>query len=156
MVGCASSWEHRQPNVTQMFDSNFFVGWLHIGSGHLDSSYIYCWKHVVPIAVKLTMVKMYWSVALSVEGFYRALRQEPVHFGQIGGHSHVSYVSWYECGIPIPGKWWTDWVPLRRIAPPPTSWAGENPPGAPPKPTSELPHFTQCCKIMDRTFMSGN
>ncbi|XP_056883522.1 ABI family, member 3 (NESH) binding protein b isoform X7 [Takifugu flavidus] len=38
-------------------------------------------------------------------GFYRALRQEPVHFGQIGGHSHVSYVSWYECGIPIPGKW---------------------------------------------------
>ncbi|KAM6893550.1 target of Nesh-SH3-like [Xenentodon cancila] len=38
-------------------------------------------------------------------GFYRALRQEPVHFGQIGGHSHVSYVSWYECGTPIPGKW---------------------------------------------------
>nr|XP_046237765.1 ABI family, member 3 (NESH) binding protein b isoform X16 [Scatophagus argus] len=38
-------------------------------------------------------------------GFYRALRQEPVHFGQIGGNSHVSYVSWYECGTPIPGKW---------------------------------------------------
>ncbi|XP_067357190.1 ABI family, member 3 (NESH) binding protein b isoform X8 [Channa argus] len=38
-------------------------------------------------------------------GFYRALRQEPVHFGQIGGHSHISYVSWYECGTPIPGKW---------------------------------------------------
>ncbi|XP_044200276.1 ABI family, member 3 (NESH) binding protein b isoform X9 [Thunnus albacares] len=38
-------------------------------------------------------------------GFYRALRQEPVHFGQIGGHSHVNYVSWYECGTPIPGKW---------------------------------------------------
>ncbi|XP_030265030.1 ABI family, member 3 (NESH) binding protein b isoform X11 [Sparus aurata] len=38
-------------------------------------------------------------------GFYRAVRQEPVHFGQIGGHSHVSYVSWYECGTPIPGKW---------------------------------------------------
>ncbi|XP_069377154.1 target of Nesh-SH3-like isoform X14 [Paralichthys olivaceus] len=38
-------------------------------------------------------------------GFYRAVRQEPVHFGQIGGHSHVSYVAWYECGTPIPGKW---------------------------------------------------
>ncbi|XP_013876179.1 target of Nesh-SH3 isoform X5 [Austrofundulus limnaeus] len=38
-------------------------------------------------------------------GYYRALRQEPVHFGQIGGHSHVNYVSWYECGTPIPGKW---------------------------------------------------
>ncbi|CAB1428049.1 unnamed protein product [Pleuronectes platessa] len=38
-------------------------------------------------------------------GFYRAVRQEPVHFGQMGGHSHVSYVSWYECGTPIPGKW---------------------------------------------------
>ncbi|XP_035848676.1 uncharacterized protein LOC116046339 isoform X2 [Sander lucioperca] len=38
-------------------------------------------------------------------GFYRAERQEPVHFGQIGGHSHVNYVSWYECGTPIPGKW---------------------------------------------------
>ncbi|XP_065808202.1 target of Nesh-SH3 isoform X6 [Labrus bergylta] len=38
-------------------------------------------------------------------GFYRAIRQEPVHFGQIGGPSHISYVSWYECGTPIPGKW---------------------------------------------------
>ncbi|XP_029375680.1 ABI family, member 3 (NESH) binding protein b isoform X8 [Echeneis naucrates] len=38
-------------------------------------------------------------------GFYRAVRQEPVHFGLIGGHSHVNYVSWYECGTPIPGKW---------------------------------------------------
>nr|XP_043872045.1 target of Nesh-SH3-like isoform X2 [Solea senegalensis] len=38
-------------------------------------------------------------------GFYRAVRQEPVHFGLMGGHSHVSYVSWYECGTPIPGKW---------------------------------------------------
>ncbi|CAK6981428.1 ABI family%2C member 3 (NESH) binding protein b isoform X13 [Scomber scombrus] len=38
-------------------------------------------------------------------GFYRALRQEPVHFGQIGGHSHINYVSWYECGTPIPGRW---------------------------------------------------
>ncbi|KAM4559847.1 ABI family, member 3 (NESH) binding protein b isoform 3-T3 [Odontesthes bonariensis] len=38
-------------------------------------------------------------------GFFRALRQEPVFFGQIGGNSHISYVSWYECGTPIPGKW---------------------------------------------------
>uniref|UniRef100_A0A667Y5U1 ABI family, member 3 (NESH) binding protein b n=1 Tax=Myripristis murdjan TaxID=586833 RepID=A0A667Y5U1_9TELE len=38
-------------------------------------------------------------------GFYRAMRQEPVYFGQIGAHSHISYVSWYECGTPIPGKW---------------------------------------------------
>ncbi|XP_035485854.1 target of Nesh-SH3-like isoform X5 [Scophthalmus maximus] len=38
-------------------------------------------------------------------GFYRAVRQEPVIFGPIGAHSHVSYVSWYECGTPIPGKW---------------------------------------------------
>nr|XP_055074068.1 ABI family, member 3 (NESH) binding protein b isoform X2 [Misgurnus anguillicaudatus] len=38
-------------------------------------------------------------------GFYRAMRQEPVHFGQIGGSSHVTYVAWYECGTPIPGKW---------------------------------------------------
>ncbi|CAL9698421.1 unnamed protein product [Knipowitschia caucasica] len=38
-------------------------------------------------------------------GFYRALRQEPVHFGSIGGRSNINYVSWYECGTPIPGKW---------------------------------------------------
>ncbi|KAM9342280.1 uncharacterized protein abi3bpa [Pholidichthys leucotaenia] len=38
-------------------------------------------------------------------GFFRALRQEPVHFGEIGGKSHVTYVGWYECGTPIPGKW---------------------------------------------------
>ncbi|XP_063743644.1 target of Nesh-SH3 isoform X6 [Eleginops maclovinus] len=38
-------------------------------------------------------------------GFYRAMRQEPVHFGEIGGKSHVTYVGWYECGTPIPGKW---------------------------------------------------
>uniref|UniRef100_A0A3Q2W528 ABI family, member 3 (NESH) binding protein b n=2 Tax=Haplochromis burtoni TaxID=8153 RepID=A0A3Q2W528_HAPBU len=29
----------------------------------------------------------------SRQGFFRALRQEPVHFGEIGGHSHVNYVS---------------------------------------------------------------
>eukprot|EP00062_Callorhinchus_milii_P010972 gi/632956685/ref/XP_007894080.1/ PREDICTED: target of Nesh-SH3 [Callorhinchus milii] len=38
-------------------------------------------------------------------GFYRSLRQEPVMFGTIGGHTHISYVHWYECGIAIPGKW---------------------------------------------------
>ncbi|XP_044074014.1 target of Nesh-SH3 isoform X3 [Siniperca chuatsi] len=38
-------------------------------------------------------------------GFYRAMRQEPVNFGEIGGKSHVTYVGWYECGTPIPGKW---------------------------------------------------
>lgn len=40
-----------------------------------------------------------------LSGFFRALRQEPVHFGEIGGKSHVTYVGWYECGTPIPGKW---------------------------------------------------
>lgn len=38
-------------------------------------------------------------------GFYRALRQEPVSFGEIGGKTHTTYVGWYECGTPIPGKW---------------------------------------------------
>ncbi|XP_058237668.1 ABI family, member 3 (NESH) binding protein b isoform X10 [Hemibagrus wyckioides] len=38
-------------------------------------------------------------------GYFRAVRQEPVHFGQIGGNSHITYVAWYECGTPIPGKW---------------------------------------------------
>ncbi|KAJ8351899.1 hypothetical protein SKAU_G00233750 [Synaphobranchus kaupii] len=38
-------------------------------------------------------------------GYYRAMRQEPVSFGQIGGNSHINYVPWYECGTPIPGKW---------------------------------------------------
>ncbi|XP_072300902.1 target of Nesh-SH3 isoform X5 [Eucyclogobius newberryi] len=41
----------------------------------------------------------------SRQGFFRALRQEPVHFGEIGGKSHITYVGWYECGTPIPGKW---------------------------------------------------
>ncbi|XP_059896878.1 target of Nesh-SH3 isoform X1 [Gadus macrocephalus] len=41
----------------------------------------------------------------SKSGFYRAMRQEPVHFGEIGGNSHATYVGWYECGTPIPGKW---------------------------------------------------
>ncbi|KAM9850763.1 target of Nesh-SH3 [Aulostomus maculatus] len=38
-------------------------------------------------------------------GFFRAMRQEPVSFGEIGGKSHITYVGWYECGTPIPGKW---------------------------------------------------
>uniref|UniRef100_A0A672HGE0 ABI family member 3 binding protein n=1 Tax=Salarias fasciatus TaxID=181472 RepID=A0A672HGE0_SALFA len=38
-------------------------------------------------------------------GYFRAMRQEPVNFGEIGGKSHVTYVGWYECGTPIPGKW---------------------------------------------------
>ncbi|XP_017265757.1 target of Nesh-SH3 isoform X5 [Kryptolebias marmoratus] len=41
----------------------------------------------------------------SRKGFFRALRHEPVHFGEIGGKSHVTYVGWYECGTSIPGKW---------------------------------------------------
>ncbi|KAL4656520.1 target of Nesh-SH3-like isoform X1 [Arapaima gigas] len=38
-------------------------------------------------------------------GYFRAVRQQPVSFGEIGGNSHVTYVPWYECGVPIPGKW---------------------------------------------------
>ncbi|XP_051566424.1 target of Nesh-SH3-like isoform X3 [Myxocyprinus asiaticus] len=39
------------------------------------------------------------------QGYFRAMRQEPVTFGEIGGNSLINYVAWYECGIPIPGKW---------------------------------------------------
>ncbi|KAG9271015.1 target of Nesh-SH3 isoform X1 [Astyanax mexicanus] len=39
------------------------------------------------------------------DGFFRAVRQEPVQFGQIGGNTHINYVAWYECGVPIPGSW---------------------------------------------------
>ncbi|XP_043927542.1 target of Nesh-SH3 isoform X7 [Protopterus annectens] len=39
------------------------------------------------------------------QGYYRSVRQEPVHFGEIGGNTHASYVHWYECGTTIPGKW---------------------------------------------------
>ncbi|XP_068615006.1 target of Nesh-SH3-like [Brachionichthys hirsutus] len=38
-------------------------------------------------------------------GFYRAMRQEPVSFGEIGGTTRIPYVGWYECGKSIPGKW---------------------------------------------------
>ncbi|KAM9628087.1 target of Nesh-SH3 isoform 14-T14 [Morphnus guianensis] len=39
------------------------------------------------------------------DGFFRAVRQEPVKFGKIGGETHINYVLWYECGTSIPGKW---------------------------------------------------
>ena len=41
----------------------------------------------------------------SVLGFFRAVRQEPVKFGKIGGETQINYVRWYECGTSIPGKW---------------------------------------------------
>uniref|UniRef100_UPI0037E8AE0B target of Nesh-SH3 isoform X1 n=1 Tax=Semicossyphus pulcher TaxID=241346 RepID=UPI0037E8AE0B len=52
-----------------------------------------------------TGTQMFADQLQSRTGYYRALRQEPVHFGEIGGKSHVTYVGWYECGTPIPGKW---------------------------------------------------
>ncbi|CAI5772939.1 target of Nesh-SH3 isoform X15 [Podarcis lilfordi] len=39
------------------------------------------------------------------DGFFRAVRQEPVKFGKIGAETHTNYVHWYECGATIPGKW---------------------------------------------------
>uniref|UniRef100_H0ZTT5 ABI family member 3 binding protein n=1 Tax=Taeniopygia guttata TaxID=59729 RepID=H0ZTT5_TAEGU len=38
------------------------------------------------------------------DGFFRAVRQEPVKFGKIGGETQINYVRWYECGTSIPGK----------------------------------------------------
>lgn len=52
-----------------------------------------------------TGTQMFADQLTSRTGFFRALRQEPVHFGEIGGKSHITYVGWYECGTPIPGKW---------------------------------------------------
>uniref|UniRef100_A0A665V7U1 Target of Nesh-SH3-like n=1 Tax=Echeneis naucrates TaxID=173247 RepID=A0A665V7U1_ECHNA len=52
-----------------------------------------------------TGTQMFADELPSRSGFYRAMRQEPVSFGEIGGTSHVTYVGWYECGTPIPGKW---------------------------------------------------
>ncbi|XP_053314765.1 fibronectin type III domain-containing protein 1 [Spea bombifrons] len=40
-----------------------------------------------------------------VDGYYRHYIQEPVKFGQIGYGTPHNYVGWYECGVPIPGKW---------------------------------------------------
>ena len=42
---------------------------------------------------------------ISLLGYFRAVRQEPVQFGEIGGHTQINYVQWYECGTTIPGKW---------------------------------------------------
>ncbi|KAM6141018.1 LOW QUALITY PROTEIN: target of Nesh-SH3 [Pterocles gutturalis] len=39
------------------------------------------------------------------DGYFRAVRQEPVKFGKIGGETQINYVRWYECGTSIPGKW---------------------------------------------------
>lgn len=41
----------------------------------------------------------------SAQGYYRAYRQEPVTFGVIGRRTNHPFVGWYECGVPIPGKW---------------------------------------------------
>ncbi|KAJ6664547.1 hypothetical protein lerEdw1_006120, partial [Lerista edwardsae] len=42
---------------------------------------------------------------LAPAGYYRQYRQEPVTFGRIGYMTPYYYVGWYECGVPIPGKW---------------------------------------------------
>ncbi|XP_049613383.1 fibronectin type III domain-containing protein 1 isoform X1 [Syngnathus scovelli] len=48
----------------------------------------------------------YLSLTLpSAQGYYRAYRQEPVTFGVIGRRTPHHFVGWYECGVPIPGKW---------------------------------------------------
>lgn len=44
-------------------------------------------------------------MCFSFTGFYRAYRQEPVTFGVIGRRTRHPFVGWYECGVPIPGKW---------------------------------------------------
>ncbi|NWZ44674.1 FNDC1 protein, partial [Brachypodius atriceps] len=41
----------------------------------------------------------------TIRGYYRQYRQEPVSFGRIGYTTPYYYVGWYECGVPIPGKW---------------------------------------------------
>ncbi|CAL9692725.1 unnamed protein product [Knipowitschia caucasica] len=41
----------------------------------------------------------------SAQGYFRAYRQEPVTFGVIGRRTNHPFVGWYECGVPIPGKW---------------------------------------------------
>ncbi|XP_060097595.1 fibronectin type III domain-containing protein 1 [Heteronotia binoei] len=41
----------------------------------------------------------------TIQGYYRQYRQEPVSFGRIGYMTPYYYVGWYECGVPIPGKW---------------------------------------------------
>ncbi|XP_062415728.1 fibronectin type III domain-containing protein 1 isoform X2 [Pungitius pungitius] len=41
----------------------------------------------------------------SAQGYFRAYRQQPVSFGVIGRRTPHPFVGWYECGVPIPGKW---------------------------------------------------
>ncbi|KAF3849943.1 hypothetical protein F7725_019662 [Dissostichus mawsoni] len=41
----------------------------------------------------------------SAQGYYRAYRQQPVSFGVVGRRTAHPFVGWYECGVPIPGKW---------------------------------------------------
>ncbi|XP_028858533.1 fibronectin type III domain-containing protein 1 isoform X2 [Denticeps clupeoides] len=41
----------------------------------------------------------------TAQGYYRSFRQEPVNFGPIGRRTPHTFVGWYECGVPIPGKW---------------------------------------------------
>ncbi|XP_071596595.1 fibronectin type III domain-containing protein 1 [Heliangelus exortis] len=41
----------------------------------------------------------------TIRGYHRQYRQEPVSFGRIGYTTPYYYVGWYECGVPIPGKW---------------------------------------------------
>ncbi|XP_056621374.1 fibronectin type III domain-containing protein 1 isoform X1 [Triplophysa dalaica] len=41
----------------------------------------------------------------TAQGYYRSYRQEPVNFGAIGKRTPHPFVGWYECGVPIPGKW---------------------------------------------------
>ncbi|KAJ8409640.1 hypothetical protein AAFF_G00216990 [Aldrovandia affinis] len=45
------------------------------------------------------------SLLPTSQGFFRSYRQEPVRFGPIGRNTPNHFVGWYECGIPIPGKW---------------------------------------------------
>nr|XP_057911967.1 fibronectin type III domain-containing protein 1 isoform X2 [Doryrhamphus excisus] len=45
------------------------------------------------------------STLPSAQGYYRAYRQQPVTFGVIGRRTAHPFVGWYECGVPIPGKW---------------------------------------------------
>ena len=44
-------------------------------------------------------------ISFHAAGFYRSHRQEPVRFGTIGRRTPHPFVGWYECGVPIPGKW---------------------------------------------------
>ncbi|XP_067900875.1 fibronectin type III domain-containing protein 1 isoform X2 [Heterodontus francisci] len=57
-----------------------------------------------------TGTHMYPESLAIIPGYYRSYRQEPVSFGLIGGIGKFGgtsnyYVGWYECGVPIPGKW---------------------------------------------------